>query len=321
MKNYIICTILVMLLIPSLKAQVNLQYGMVGYYPFNRNANDWSGNGNHGTIHGAMPTSDRFGNPYSCYTYDGDDYIEISSSPTLNPVDQLTIAIWVKVGNLTNRYTPILHKGGEYQSGFGNREYIMYIESTGPMYTEATGITGQTFTGAVVPLNETWFFYVAVIDRLNHNFIIYLDGIKITEFQDNNNSFMNNNEPIKLASWDEINPQYAPFFIGCIDDLRLYNRPLNIDEIQALYNEGTTDIAVNECSKISLAPNPTSDRIYISGLKENVKLSVFNLYGKMVLNKQTFDNQLKVGSLQAGIYFLKIEMASGILVKRFIKIE
>jgi hypothetical protein len=308
-----------MLLIPSLKAQINLQYGLVGYYPFNRNADDWSGNGNHGIIYGAMPTYDRFGNPYSCFTYDGDDYIEISSSPTLNPVDQLTIAIWVKVGNLTNRYTPILHKGGEYQSGFGNREYIMYIESSGPMYTEATGITGQTFTGAVVPLNETWFFYVAVIDRLNHNFKIYLDGIKITEFQDNNNSFMNNNKPIKLASWDEVNPQYAPFFIGCIDDLRIYNRPLTNDEIQALYDEGTTGITDNKYSEIGLSPNPANDVINVIGINEFTKITVYDLYGKMVLDEQTSDNQLKIGNLQRGIYSLKIETAKGIIVKKFVK--
>jgi hypothetical protein len=319
MKNYIICAVLVMLLFPSLKAQVNLQYGLVGYYPFNRNANDLSGNGNHGTIYGAMPTYDRFENPYSCYTYDGDDYIEIPSSLSLNPMNQLTIAIWVKVGDLTNRYTPILHKGGEYQSGFANREYLMYIENSGPMYTEARGITSQTFTGAVVPLNGTWFFYVAIIDRLNHHFKIYLDGIKITEFQDNNNSFMNNKKPIKLASWDEINPQYAPFFIGSLDDLRIYNRPLNEEEINVLYNEGSTGITVNECSKIILSPNPANDIINLIGINEYLKISVYDLYGRMVLNEQTSDNQLKIGSLQSGIYSLRIETAKGIVVKKFVK--
>ena len=308
-----------MLIIPSLKAQVNLQYGLVGYYPFNRNANDWSGNNNHGTVYGALSTYDRFGNPYSSYTFDGDDYIEILSSPTLNPIYQLTIAIWVKVDHLSNRYTPILHKGGVYQSGFANREYIMYIEDNGTMYSEATGIYGQTFTGSMVPLNETWFFYVAIIDRLNHNFKIYLNGIEKTEFQDNNNSFLNNNESIKLASWDETNSQYAPFFTGSLDDLRLYNRPLNDEEIQALYNEGITDIKENKYSEITLSPNPTADAIYMSGLKDDVKVSVFDLYGKMVMNKQTLSNHLEVGSLQNGIYTLKIETASGIAVKRIIK--
>jgi len=37
------------------------------YYPFNGNVNDESGNGNNGTISGAVLTEDRFGNPNSAY--------------------------------------------------------------------------------------------------------------------------------------------------------------------------------------------------------------------------------------------------------------
>ena len=40
----------------------NLQNGLVGYWPFNGNANDASGNGNNGTVNGATLTTDRFGN-------------------------------------------------------------------------------------------------------------------------------------------------------------------------------------------------------------------------------------------------------------------
>ena len=101
--------------------------------------------------------------------------------------------------------------------------------------------------------------------------------------------------------------------------MRLYNRPLNDEEIQALYNEGITDIKENKYSEITLSPNPTADAIYMSGLKDDVKVSVFDLYGKMVMNKQTLSNHLEVGSLQNGIYTLKIETASGIAVKRIIK--
>lgn len=35
--------------------------GLVGWWPFNGNANDESGNGNNGTVNGAMLTSDRLG--------------------------------------------------------------------------------------------------------------------------------------------------------------------------------------------------------------------------------------------------------------------
>ena len=39
--------------------------GLVGYWLLNGNANDESGNGNHGSIFGAEATDDRLGNPNS----------------------------------------------------------------------------------------------------------------------------------------------------------------------------------------------------------------------------------------------------------------
>ena len=45
--------------------------GLVGWWPFNGNANDESGNGNNGTVNGATLTTDRFGNANKAYSFDG----------------------------------------------------------------------------------------------------------------------------------------------------------------------------------------------------------------------------------------------------------
>jgi hypothetical protein len=45
--------------------------GLVGWWPFNSNANDESGNGNNGTVNGAILTTDRFGQANSAYSFDG----------------------------------------------------------------------------------------------------------------------------------------------------------------------------------------------------------------------------------------------------------
>ena len=45
--------------------------GLVGYWPFNGNANDESGNGNNGIVNGASLTPDRIGNPNSAYSFNG----------------------------------------------------------------------------------------------------------------------------------------------------------------------------------------------------------------------------------------------------------
>jgi len=43
--------------------------GLVGWWPFNGNANDESGNGNNGTVNGATLTADRFGNNSKSYSF------------------------------------------------------------------------------------------------------------------------------------------------------------------------------------------------------------------------------------------------------------
>ena len=45
--------------------------GLVGWWPFNGNANDESGNGNNGTVNGAILATDRFGNANSAFGFNG----------------------------------------------------------------------------------------------------------------------------------------------------------------------------------------------------------------------------------------------------------
>ena len=66
--------------------------GLVGYWPFNGNANDESGNGNNGTVNGATLTADRNGVANKAYSFDyttvgfgtKTDEIYIPYSPTFN---------------------------------------------------------------------------------------------------------------------------------------------------------------------------------------------------------------------------------------------
>jgi hypothetical protein len=70
--------------------------GLVGWWPFNGNANDESGNGNHGTVNGATLTTDRFGNVNKAYSFNGiNNNIVVANSSTLNP-SEISISVWYK---------------------------------------------------------------------------------------------------------------------------------------------------------------------------------------------------------------------------------
>lgn len=58
--------------------------GLVGWWPFTGNANDSSGNGNHGTVAYAALTTDRFGNLNSAYAFNGlNSKIDVADAASL----------------------------------------------------------------------------------------------------------------------------------------------------------------------------------------------------------------------------------------------
>jgi hypothetical protein len=89
-------TIAILALSINAFAQVS-NVGLVAYYPFNGNANDMSGHGYNGTVHGASLIMDRFGNPNSAYSFNGtSDYIDMCSYVNnLNFQQPASISFWI----------------------------------------------------------------------------------------------------------------------------------------------------------------------------------------------------------------------------------
>ena len=102
-KNLLMTTIAIFGLATISIAQTVPTYvptnGLVGYWPFNGNAKDESGNGTNGTVNGPLLTTDRFGNSNAAYNFDGiDDYVEILHNPSLN-LPNGTINLWFKTSS------------------------------------------------------------------------------------------------------------------------------------------------------------------------------------------------------------------------------
>ena len=74
---------LVFLILATVSGQIPTE-SLICYWPFNGNANDLSINNNHGIVNGATLIPDRFGNINSAYSFDGNDYICIPHSTTIN---------------------------------------------------------------------------------------------------------------------------------------------------------------------------------------------------------------------------------------------
>ena len=92
------------------------------YLPFERNANDFSGNGNNGTVSGAsLVDGGKFG---KCYSFDGvDDYISI---PSVSIGLGSTISMWINLYQVSG----IQYIVGSYARGIRyNGSTLLYITS------------------------------------------------------------------------------------------------------------------------------------------------------------------------------------------------
>ncbi|ARN78997.1 hypothetical protein BST97_13920 [Nonlabens spongiae] len=90
-----------------------------------------------------------------------------------------------------------------------------------------------------------------------------------------------------------------------------------------LYGTPTLSSEIEEMIDFIIYPNPAEDYIYLTGLTKNLKeIKIINELGQTVL-KESLDfevmNQLNIGNLTSGIYFLEAMTPSGSVVFKFVK--
>lgn len=207
--------------------------GLVGYWPFNGNANDESGNGNNGTVNGATLTSDRFGNTGRAYSFDGlNDYI--SATPTL-PTGSAprTVSCWFKTiaGSIPTSQYPNVQTMTGWGSPFPGTVIFpqQVVAPSGKAWFESGSSGNQLFSQNAVN-DGIWHQIVTTYDGNNSRVKMYID----TMLQDSSTvislgtaaSFFG----IGNVSWANVP------FQGQIDDVGLWDRTLNQQEITALYN-------------------------------------------------------------------------------------
>jgi hypothetical protein len=96
MRVFLASLITVTAFIPT-QADADVTSGMVAYFPFTGNANDLSGNGNHGAVQGPTLTADRNGEPNSAYHFaNGLDVIEVADSASLDVETAVTFTAWIR---------------------------------------------------------------------------------------------------------------------------------------------------------------------------------------------------------------------------------
>lgn len=224
--RHLICGFLVLSFFSSF-LNADLNNGLVAWYPFDGNASDMSGNGNHGTVQGATLGADRHGHANKAYSFDGvNDYIELELLKGDNfrfAFSNVTLSAWIK----TTRSLGTIF-GKTLSSWVAPGKAILVYN--GYLNYDQCG-TGGRIANAPLINDGNWYQVVTVLDNQN-NVEFYVDGVFRGNSQRNSEYWIEDAPTHNFY----IGTKGNMLFGGNIDDIRLYNRSLSAAEVLALYN-------------------------------------------------------------------------------------
>jgi hypothetical protein len=203
--------------------------GLVGWWPFNGNANDESGNGNNGTVNGATLTADRFGNANKAYSFDGvDDYIDVGNPLTLgNNPTSYTQAGWVYFPDFLDAFVFMSKRHDNTGNDWATP--VTTTNGTFIFFADDAFYQNAPLAESNALLIDQWY-HVSFVKSSN-SFSIYINGVLESSISDNHilNGSTNNLIIGAQLAWPE-------FMKGKLDDIGIWNRALTDCEIQQLYN-------------------------------------------------------------------------------------
>ncbi|HNY62889.1 MAG TPA: LamG domain-containing protein [Bacteroidales bacterium] len=205
--------------------------GLVAYYPFNGNAKDLSGKGNHGTVHGdVVLTTDRKGNSNSAYDFPGVafNYISVPHNPSL-ALDVFTINAWIFT-KTDYGYGQVVQKNRDIFGG----HYGLYTNCV------IGKIDYENDVQASSPENPSigkWHMITGSVSGKKAKF--YIDGVLMDESIATDKFVYSGSDDLAIGMhyYEGVPDHWTYPYKGKIDDIRIYNRVLSDKEIQALYNE------------------------------------------------------------------------------------
>lgn len=207
--------------------------GLIFHLPFNGNAEDESSNGFDGTVHGAIPALDRYGNENSAYFFDGiDDYIELGDMDQFSFPSKMnfTISLWAEVVSFDRNQTFI----SKYFSSSNHREYVLSYKTNSDSYNFIIYDGGLSDDRITFKQELGWHHIICMKD--NEKIYLYIDNKLVSEKAYSTNQ-LGSFARLLIGALDRSNTSPDEFFHGSIDDVMMYNRALNLEEINALFYE------------------------------------------------------------------------------------
>ena len=207
---------------------------MVAWWTADNTANDLSGNGNHGTLHGsASYTAGMVGAAFSLPTIA--DYVQVPDSPTLNFTGNFSIDAWINTVNPTfGRATIVDKRTGSNTNPVGYHLFI-FNGLLGFQLADGQPSLNQVSPGPLVD-DGSWHHVAATINRTSTTGgKLYVDGQLIYTFDPTTRPGSIVNAGTLRLGVRYSGAQTFENFQGAIDEVELFSRELSSQEVHALF--------------------------------------------------------------------------------------
>ncbi len=352
----------VLLLTASIGYSQQLQNGLIAHWDFNGNVKDVTNKGHDGTPYNITYTNGMTGQSNSAAVFNGSSsYVTAPFQNDLN-LKKYSICAVVKLDKFYNgtcQGNYIVGRGAwpsqygysmvVYDNAYNNcyqsdtNKYVVSANAgdAHPQYDSDWQHNPNIHTGK-------WYTMVATYDT--KEFKIYLDCELVNIATVYAGSMQDSSAPISIGHSILNSSSYPYWFSGAIDDIRIYDRVLNANEVSRYCeivngqdisympiqqydepsgNKQSTDLNSISARSFAMYPNPNNGTFTLSGnigTTSDVKITILNTIGQTIYSKTTtaeegmLEEKIDLNSnLPAGIYMVVINTDNGRAMLRFKK--
>lgn len=275
--------------------------GLDSYWGFGDTTNDYTTNGNNGTIIGSSSfVNDRYGNANSAFGFASSGDI-ICTTNSYNNIKIFSVSLWFKTQNQGFLFGS--DNGKCTHSNLWDR-YI-YIKPNGNVEFYVFNGSQKYCTAFGNYKDNVWHNVVSVLSSAGMQ--VYIDGVLLAE----NNSVTSAQNYIGYWRVGGLQLGGNNTIIGNIDDIGLWSRVLTPNEISTIYQQGLLNVNQQVHSKFNIYPNPVIDKIKIEINESNFDsdYKIIDQTGKEILTGKLTGKSsiIDVNSLSKGFYILCIK--------------
>jgi hypothetical protein len=207
----------------------DLTSGLLARYTLDGDATDSTTYGNDGLAVGVEFVTNRLGVAGRACRFDSTDYIEIPDDPSLNISGPVSIAVWIKADQVGT--TQMIFGKSNFTS---TTDYILRLTPGGGIQWEYNMLYSAT---AIIPANEWTHVVVTAGDATLTRRTIYVNGVETAHTTSGTVSPNAVSNPAMMGAARYWSAPWSEHFSGSMDDLRIYDKELTLDEVQTLYSQ------------------------------------------------------------------------------------